>query len=360
MQLQRLWLTDFRSYPSVELAFAPGLTAIVGSNGNGKTNLLEAIGYLATLDSFRGAPNEALIREGAPMAVVRAEGRRDDRDLLIEAEIARVGRSRVQVNRQRLTRSRDLLGALRVTVFSPDDLVLVKGGPGERRRYLDEALVAVRPRNDGLRSEVDRILRQRNALLKQSGGRLSPEVESTLAVWDAKFIEAGEALAAARQDLIDQLEPRLALTYDQVAQQEAKIEARYVAPWRERGLAAALADVQRDDLRRGVSTVGPHRDDIELRISGLPARTHASQGEQRSLAWALRLAAHTIVTTAAESAPILLLDDVFSELDPERSGALLANLPPGQTVLTTAGGLPPGAVPDAVIEVERGAVRTRS
>jgi DNA replication and repair protein RecF len=359
MQLQRLWLTDFRSYPAVEVELAPGLTAIVGANGHGKTNLLEAIGYLATLDSFRGAPNEALIREGAPMAVVRAEGTRDARDLLIEAEIVRVGRSRVQVNRQRLTRSRDLLGALRVTVFAPDDLVLVKGGPGERRRYLDDTLVAVRPRNDGLRTELDRILRQRNALLKQSGGRMTPEIESTLAVWDAKFVEAGEALAGARQGLVDRLEPTLALAYDRVAQQEAKVEVTYVAPWREAGLAAALAEARRDDLRRGVSTVGPHRDELELRISGLPARTHASQGEQRSLAWALRLAAHAIVTEAAESPPILLLDDVFSELDPDRCGALLANLPAGQTILTTAGGLPPGAEPDAVLDVERGKVRRR-
>jgi len=359
MQLQRLWLTDFRSYPSAELELSPGLTAIVGANGNGKTNLLEAIGYLATLDSFRGAPNEALIREGAPMAVVRAEGRRDDRDLLMEAEIARVGRSRVQVNRQPLKRARDLLGALRVTVFSPDDLVLVKGGPGERRRYLDDTLVAVHPRNDSVRSDVDRILRQRNALLKQSGGRLTPDIESTLDVWDAKLAQAGEALAAARGDLIDRLEPTLARTYDQVAQLEAKIEVNYVAPWRAMGLAVALAEARRDDLRRGVSTVGPHRDELDLRISGLPARTHASQGEQRSLAWALRLAAHTIVTEAADSAPILLLDDVFSELDPDRSGALLAHLPAGQTVLTTAGGLPPGAEPEAIVEVERGKVRRR-
>jgi len=359
MQLQRLWLTDFRSYPSAELELSPGLTAIVGANGNGKTNLLEAIGYLATLDSFRGAPNDALVREGAPMAVVRAEGRREDRDLLIEAEIARVGRSRVQVNRQPLKRARDLLGALRVTVFSPDDLVLVKGGPGERRRYLDDTLVAVHPRNDSVRSDVDRILRQRNALLKQSGGRLTAEIESTLDVWDAKFAQAGEALAAARGAVIDRLEPTLARTYDQVAQLEAKIEVTYVAPWRASGLDAALAEARRDDLRRGVSTVGPHRDELDLRISGLPARTHASQGEQRSLAWALRLAAHTIVTEAADSAPILLLDDVFSELDPDRSGSLLAHLPAGQTVLTTAGGLPPGAEPDAIVEVERGKVRRR-
>ena len=358
MELARLWLTDFRSYRSAELALAPGLTAVVGANGQGKTNLLEAIGYLATLASFRGAPPDALIRHGADQGVIRAEGTRDGRSLLVEAELNRTGRNRVQVNKQRLTRSRDLLGALRVSVFAPDDLVLVKGGPSERRRWLDDTLVALHPRNDALRTDLDKVLRQRNALLKQSGGRLTPDIESTLDVWDAKFIAAGEALADARAALIEQLRGDLTASYERIAVATAPsavargaIDATYVAPWRGRGLAEALAESRRDDLRRGVSTVGPHRDDVELVIGELPARTHASQGEQRSLAWALRLASHTIVTAAVESPPILLLDDVFSELDPDRCGALLDSLPTGQTVLTTAGALPPGAVPDQTVIV---------
>ncbi len=357
MELHQLWLTEFRSYPAVELELAPGLTAVLGPNGHGKTNLLEAIGYLATLSSFRGAPTDALIREGAAQAVVRAEGSREGRTLLVEAEIVRVGRNRVQVNRQPLRRARDLLGALQVTVFSPDDLALVKGGPGERRVYLDDTLVAQRPKNDVLRTDVDKILRQRNALLKQSGGRLSPEVEATLDVWDAKLVTAGEALAAARQALVADLEPRLRTAYDRVAQREAEITASYVAPWTATGLGVALVEVRRDDLRRGVSTVGPHRDELELRIGGLPARTHASQGEQRSLAWAMRLASHEVVAEAVESPPILLLDDVFSELDPERSGALLAHLPAGQAVLTSAAGLPPGAAPQQVLHIHDGVIR---
>ena len=358
MQLGRLWLTDFRSYRTADVELAPGLTAVVGANGQGKTNLLEAIGYLATLASFRGAPPDALIRHGADQGVIRAEGTRDGRSLLIEAELNRTGRNRVQVNKQRLTRSRDLLGALRVSVFAPDDLVLVKGGPSERRRWLDDTLVALHPRNDALRTDLDKVLRQRNALLKQSGGRLTPDIESTLAVWDAKFIAAGEALAAARADLIDQLGPLLSTSYERIAVATApsavargEIGATYVAPWRGSGLEAALAESRRDDLRRGVSTIGPHRDDVDLAIGGLPARTHASQGEQRSLAWALRLASHTTVTAAVESPPILLLDDVFSELDPDRCGALLDNLPTGQTVLTTAGALPPGAAPDLTVTI---------
>jgi DNA replication and repair protein RecF len=361
MHLQRLWLTDFRSYRSAELTFAPGLTAVVGANGEGKTNLLEAIGWLATLSSFRGAPADALIRDDAAQAVVRAEGTREGRSLLVEAEVNRTGRNRVQVNRQRLTRSRDLLGALRVTVFSPDDLELVKGGPAGRRGFLDDALVAVRPAHDALRSDVERVLRQRNALLKQAGGRLTDDVAVTLEVWDTKLVAAGEALADARQALLDRLRPQLALAYGRLARREEEIGAVYVAAWRVGGgLAAALAAARKDDVRRGVSTVGPHRDEVELRIAGRPARTHASQGEQRSLAWAMRLATHTVVHEATGSAPVLLLDDVFSELDPQRSGALLADLPPGQAVLTTAGSLPEGAAPEQVVEVVDGALTARS
>jgi len=349
--LRHLWLTDFRSYHQAELELGPGLTALLGDNGEGKTNLLEAVGYLATLSSFRGAPNEAMVRRDAAMVVVRAEGERDGRALLIEAEITPAGRGRVQVNRQRLARSRDLLGALRVSVFAPDDLDLVKGGPAERRRYLDDALVAASPKLDALRSEVDRVLRQRNALLRQCGGRLSEEVELTLAVWDDKLVSAGEALAEARSALLDDLAPVLSTAYDQLAGRPAEVAAAYLAPWREQGLAAALVAARRDELRRGVSLVGPHRDDLVLTIGGLPARTHASQGEQRSLALALRLAAHHVVSDATGSTPVLLLDDVFSELDPDRSDALLAHLPPGQTLLTSAAGLPPGARPDVVLRV---------
>lgn len=351
MELRRIWLTDFRNYTEVDVELVPGLTAVVGPNGEGKSNLLEAIAYLATLSSFRGAPNDALVRQGAERAVVRAEGTREGRDLLIEAEILPSGRGRVQVNRQRLARSRDLLGALRVTVFAPDDLELVKGGPAGRRRYLDEALVSVHPRNDALRTDVDKILRQRNALLKQAGGRLTPDIETTLDVWNAKLVQVGTSLADERVKLLEELRPVLSRFYERVAGRAGEIGATYDAPWRDLGLARALADAQRDELRRGVSLVGPHRDDLVLTIDGLPARTHASQGEQRSLALALRLAAHAVVTDAVGSPPLLLLDDVFSELDPARSAALLETLPAGQTVLTTASGLPPGAQPELVLAV---------
>jgi DNA replication and repair protein RecF len=383
VQVRTLWLTDFRSYDSVRLDLAPGLTALVGANGEGKTNLLEALAWLATLSSFRGAPTEAMVRRGAPFAVVRALAEREGRELLIEAQVQANGRNRVLVNRQPLRRARDLLGSLRVSVFTPDDLVIVKDGPGERRRFLDDALVSLHPRNDGLRSQVDKVLRQRNALLKQTGGRLDESGAFTLDVWDAKLAEAGAALAAARLDLLDRMRPVLAQTYDALARRPARVEARYEAAWAgsplgnatakvttdvpgddgggrpglREALSQALAAARTDDVRRGVSTVGPHRDDVVLTIGDGPARTQASQGEQRTLALALRLAVHHVVTAAAESPPVLLLDDVFSELDPDRSAALLANLPEGQTLLTTAATLPADAHPDVVLRLSGGRIQ---
>ena len=354
MQLRRLWLTDFRSYHDADVSFDAGLTAVLGPNGQGKTNLLEAVGYLATLSSFRGAPTDALIRSGAERAIVRAEAEREGRELLLEAELVVSGRNRTQLNKQPLRRARDLLGALRVTVFSPDDLTLVKGSPGDRRGYLDDTLVSLHPRYDEMRSDLDRVLRQRGALLKQSGGRLTPEVELTLDVFDAKLVVAGEALASARQNLVAALEPLLGAAYDAVAQRSAAVHATYDPTWMAEGLEAALAASRKDDLRRGVSTVGPHRDELELVIGGMSSRTHASQGEQRSLALALRLAAHHVVTDKTETSPVLLLDDVFSELDPERSDALLRSWAVGLSILSTASGLPAGAVPGAVINVRDG------
>jgi DNA replication and repair protein RecF len=355
--VSRLWLTDFRNYTTAETALAPGLTVVIGGNGEGKTGLLEAVGYLATLSSFRGAPTEALVRQGCERAVVRAEGMRGPRELLLEAEVPVTGRARVAVNRQPLKRTRDLFGALRVTVFSPDDLVLVKGSPGERRRYLDDLLVALHPKHDALRAELERVLRQRNTLLRQLGGRLTAEAAPTLDVWDAKLVEAGEALATAREELVATLEPVVARAYADVAGADLVAWAHYEAPWRARGLAAALAIARADEVRRGTSLVGPQRDDLVLELEARPARTHASQGEQRALALALRLAAHRTVTDAVGEPPVLLLDDVFSELDPVRSEALVAHLPPGQVLLTTAGTLPPGAPPDLVLRVTNGQLK---
>lgn len=357
MIVGHLELTDFRNYLSATFDLHRGTTAVVGRNGQGKTNLAEALAYLARLDSFRGAPTEAMIRLGADTAVVRATIVHDDgREVLVEAEISRIGRNRVLVNRNRLERSRDLLGVLRVSVFSPDDLALVKEGPAERRRFLDDTLVDLALKYDAMRLELDRVVRQRNTLLKQAAGRLSDEVEITLDVWDAKLVELGDQFGHARSVLVARLEPFALEAYERLAGRATPIELRYEPEWRRRGLATALAAARADDVRRGVSTVGPHRDDVDLLVNGMPARTHASQGEQRTLALALRLAAHRLVTERTGSAPVLVLDDVLSELDDERATALLGHLPPGQVVLTTAATLPSAAHPDAIVRISSGTV----
>ncbi len=356
MFIDRLWLTDFRNYHFADLRLAPeGLTVVVGGNGAGKTNLLEAVGYLATLASFRTASPDALVRVGCARGIVRANAERGGRSLLLESEVNTIGRDRVWVNRRPLRRARDLLGALRVSVFAPDDLVLVKGGPGERRRYLDDLLVALHPSHDALRGEVERVVRQRNALLRQAGGRLAPEVGATLDVWDLKLAETGERLVVAREELVGRLEGELARAYGHVAGAMVGITARYVRSW-EGPLADALDHSRGEDVRRGVTLVGPHRDELALAIGGLPARSHASQGEQRCLAVALRLGGHLMLTGALGEPPVLLLDDVFSELDPGRSEALLAHLPSGQALLTTAGSVPAGARPARRLRIGDGAV----
>ncbi len=359
--VQSLELVEFRNYERASFELTGGTTAIVGDNGQGKTNVAEALGYLATLSSFRRVPVDALIRIGAAQAVVRATVRHaDGRELLIEAEINRTGRNRILVNRQRLARARDLLGVLRVTVFSPDDLTLVKGGPGERRDLLDDLLVSLHPRNDQIRSDLERILKQRNMLLKQVGGRsgggarLSEEVALTLDVWDAKLATTGEALGRARAALVDALTPFVAGAYADLAGRPTPIRIGYDPAWRRTGLAEALAAGRDDDLRRQLSLIGPHRDELELSVNELPARTHASQGEQRTLALALRLAGHRLVAERVGNPPVLVLDDVLSELDPARSDALLAHLPPGQVLLTTAGTLPERARPQRILRIAAG------
>jgi DNA replication and repair protein RecF len=355
--VERLELVDFRNYSAATFELTEGVTAVIGDNGQGKTNFAEALAYLATLASMRGAPADALVRVGAATAVIRATVRdADQRESLIEAEINPNGRNRVQVNRHHLARARDLLGTVRVTVFSPDDLVIVKGPPSERRRFLDDTLVALAIKYDALRLELDRIVRQRNTLLKQANGRSTDEIETSLDVWDAKFAYSGEQFGHARATLVARCEPMVIEAYEQLAGVPITVGLEYDPPWRRSGLAGALAAARSDDVRRGVSTVGPHRDELMLTLGGLPARTHASQGEQRTLALALRLAAHRLVAERTGSTPVLVLDDVLSELDQRRARALLEHLPSGQVVITTANVLPEAARPDRVLHIRAGAV----
>ena len=357
MIVERLELIDFRNYVSGSFDLTSGTTAIIGGNGHGKTNLAESLAYLATLSSFRGAPNDALVRAGAEQAVIRATIRHDDgQTTLIETELVAAGRNRVQVNKQKLVRVRDLLGSVRVTVFSPDDLTLIKGGPGDRRRYLDDTLVALATKYDAVRLEVGRILKQRNSLLKQAAGHLTSEIETTLDVWDQKFAEVADQFGYARATLVARITPMVQEAYEHLAGTKTPVELTYEPDWRQIGLAAALEAVRNMDVRRGVSTVGPHLDELNFRINGLPSRTHASQGEQRTLALALRLAAHQLVTERTGTAPVLVLDDVLSELDDGRTTALLQHIPPGQVIITTATELPPAARADRILRIEAGRV----
>ena len=357
MIVEQLELVDFRNYLHASFSLTPGVTAIVGRNAQGKTNVAEAMAFLATLESFRQAPVAALVREGAELATIRAIVRHEDgREIQIEVQIQRQGRTVVQVNKQRLARTRDLLGILRVSVFSPDDLELVKGAPGERRRFIDETMVSLALKNDARRLELDRILRQRNTLLRQANGRLTQDIEFTLDVWDEKLTAVGDEVGHQRAIVLAQLQPHVEDAYQHLAGAPLAVGIHYEPAWRRTGLANALKAARMDDLRRGVSTVGPHRDDIDLFLGTLPSRTHASQGEMRCLALSLRLGAHQLVAQQTDMTPLLVLDDVLSELDPQRCAALLSHLPRGQVVITTASGLPNTATPERILRIEGGQV----
>ena len=372
MYIEQIGITDFRNFVSAEIEPAPsGITLFQGDNGSGKTNLLEAVAYCATLKSFRGAPATSMVRLGAQQAVLRARAQREGRSLLVETELNLTGRDKVRLNRQPVRRADDLLGLVLVTIFSPDDIEVVKGGPQFRRQYLDDLLVVLHPRHHAACTELERILKQRNALLRSAGGAFRGGMVSTLDVWDSKLASVGEAIAEAREGLSILLEKETERAYQQLSGRQASddgasvdgasVRLCYERSWRG-PLLAALSEARAEDVRRGVTGVGTQRDEMYLSIGGLAARTQASQGEQRSLALSLRLGGHSLVSDRQGSSPVLLLDDVFSELDPRRSAALTSCLPEGQALLTTAGPVPSGLpvahwarVHDGV--VERGGIQ---
>lgn len=365
-----LWLTDFRCLREVDVELAPGLTVLHGANGQGKTSLLEAVGWIARTRSFRGVSDAMLVRAGAEQSIIRAEVATAGREQLFEAEIRAVGRNRVHCNRQPVARARDLHGLLRVTVFSPDDLTLVKGGPAERREYLDDVLSMLAARYDAARGDFERVLKQRNALLR--AGARDDEARATLDVFDEQLVHSGAELVRGRLRLIERLAPAVAAAYEDLAHDARPIGATYESEYAdeplragdaepgvvEAHLRAALEQRRRAELDRGITLVGPHRDELRLTIDGLDARYQASQGEQRTLALALRLAGHLVVRDVAGAAPVLLLDDVFSELDAQRAAALVHNLPPGQTLLTTASDLPPDVVAQRTLTVRAGRIES--
>lgn len=357
MHVTHLSLVDFRSYEAVEVGLEPGVTSFVGRNGQGKTNLLEAVDYVATLGSHRVAADPPLVRRGADRAVLRATVAREERRLLVELEINPGRANRARLNRAPLPRPREVLGALRAVLFAPLDLALVRGDPAERRRFLDELLVARAPRFAAVRADYDRVLRQRNALLKSAGpagrGRGRSGSLPTLDVWDTHLARAGAELLAGRLDLLDALRPLVDKAYDAVSrgggptglEYRASLDPAVPLVADRDALAAALlaelAQVRPAELDRGVSLVGPHRDDLALSLGDLPARGYASHGESWSLALALRLAAYELLR-AEGGEPVLLLDDVFAELDTGRRARLAELVAPAEQVLVTA------AVPDDV------------
>ncbi|MFJ5774778.1 DNA replication/repair protein RecF [Streptomyces sp. NPDC093094] len=348
MHVTHLSLADFRSYARVEVPLDPGVTAFVGPNGQGKTNLVEAVGYLATLGSHRVASDAPLVRMGADRAVIRAQIRQDERQQLVELELNPGKANRARINRSSQVRPRDVLGIVRTVLFAPEDLALVKGDPGERRRFLDELITARSPRMAGVRSDYERVLKQRNTLLKTAalarrhGGR-SMDL-STLDVWDQHLARAGAELLARRLDLITALQPLADKAYEQLAPGggplalEYKSSAPGEAHTREElcaQLMAALGDARKQEVERGVTLVGPHRDDLVLRLGRLPAKGYASHGESWSYALALRLASYDLLR-AEGNEPVLVLDDVFAELDARRRERLAELVAPGEQVLVTA------------------------
>jgi DNA replication and repair protein RecF len=372
--LQQLSLTDFRSYAQVDLALEPGVTVLVGANGIGKTNIVEAIGYLATLSSHRVSSDAPLLRFGTDRALIRAKLVRGEQSTVLELEINSSRANRGRINRSNPVRSRDLLGICQTVLFAPEDLALVKGDPSSRRRFLDELLVSLAPRHAATRSDYDRVLKQRNALLKSArSGKFTAGHEATLDVWDQHMARAGAELLHARLELVELIRPHLKNAYAQLTDGTKEADAAYRSTLDnlldDDGTSAARGNEQADvgpsvedlgklsvdeltewyvqafaasrrrELERGISLVGPHRDELELVLGTAPAKGYASHGETWSMCLSLRLASYYVMlddTRTGGSAPILILDDVFAELDVQRRRKLAAIVTGAEQVLVTA------------------------
>jgi len=369
MHVSALQLSDFRSWAQLDLDLGPGPTALIGANGQGKTNLVEAIGYTAALASHRVAADAPMVRSGAPRAVVRTTIERDGRQTLVELELNPGKANRARINRSPVPRAREVLGLLRTVLFAPEDLALVRGDPSERRRFLDDLLVARAPRMAGVRADYERVLKQRNALLKTAflatrggGGDMR-----TLDVWDAHLAQSGAELLAARIELVEALQPHIDAAYKEISNGQGETGVGYRSSLAEAmpdstdrevlgaALLAELARVRPQEVARGVSLVGPHRDELVLTLSSagvpLPVRGYASHGESWSVALALRLASYTLLRDDApgtDGEPVLILDDVFAELDVGRRQRLADLVRDAEQVLVTA------AVPDDVPEALAG------
>ena len=362
MYVQHLSVADFRSWSRADLSFEPGASVLVGANGEGKTNLLEAVGYLATLGSHRVATDAPLVRAGAERAVAQAAVVSAGRQLVLEVEITAGRANRAKLNRSPVARPRDILGGLRTVLFAPEDLAVVRGDPSERRRFLDDVLVQLTPRLAGVRADYERVLKQRAALLKTAGAARRAGGAGdlrTLEVWDGHLATHGAQLLAARLALVAALRPYAAESYAELAPTSGELALRYVSSVAQaagndtgvipsvealsEALLAELAKVRPQEVERGVSLVGPHRDDLDIRLNDLPLRGYASHGEGWSAALALRLGCYGLLS-ADGAEPVLILDDVFAELDATRRDQLARIAGKAEQVLISAavlGDVPP-------------------
>ena len=349
MFVQRLELVDYRSYSTAVVELEPGITVFVGLNGQGKTNLVEALRYVGSLSSHRVATDAPLVRDGAERAIVRCTVVGEGRSIDVDLEITASGANRARLNNAPVTRTRDVLGTLRTVLFAPEDLALVKGEPGERRKFLDELLAARLPRFAGIRSDYDRVLKQRNSLLKSArSSRPQEDLESTLAVWDEQLSDFGSQIIHSRVELIDELRPLVLAAYTDLAPESGETSIEYrsflgddVGTSLEAiksGFHEAIVSARKSELERGISLVGPHRDDIFLGLRSLPAKGYASHGESWSVALALRLASYEILRDDLRGGgdPVLILDDVFAELDVQRRERLAQAVSSAEQVLITA------------------------
>ncbi|MBW8173014.1 DNA replication/repair protein RecF [Ornithinimicrobium sp. Arc0846-15] len=402
MHVRDLTLTNFRSYPGASLTLSPGVTTLLGHNGQGKTNIIEAIGYVATLGSHRVASDQPMVRFGEDSAIVRSTVIRDGRESLVELEIIPGKANRARLNRSPAGRQRDVLGTLRTVLFAPEDLALIKGDPGERRRFLDDLLVARQPRWSGVRSDYDKTVKQRTALLRsashlwrerRSSKKRTPDLPAgmtleqardsalaTLSVYDDQLAAIGASLTYARLRLIRDLLPYLSEAYRSISDADTPALAHYKSSLHDE-LAAALANgevpeieelrdgiltsieqVSLQEKERGVTLIGPHRDDLVLALGELPVKGYASHGESWSFALALRLAAFRLLRHDLGTDPVLILDDVFAELDSGRRERLAGMVADCEQVLVTAAvpaDVPPELRAGVIFDVTIGSVTQR-
>ena len=374
MHVRELDLRDFRSWPELNLKLEPGVTVVAGRNGYGKTNIVEAVHYTSTLSSHRVATDAPLVAAGKPNARVSVTTVNEGRELTTHLLIKPQGANQAQINRTKLKSAREILGVLRTVMFSPEDLRLINGEPAERRRFLDDLAALRTPRLGGARADYERVLRQRNALLKHSNMALrrgysdddGATALSTLDVWDGQLAHFGAQVVAGRLSLIDDLSPHITSAYHSVAPESRPAAVAYNStldravtelaggPTRDPAVfeAAMLTELGRrrkDEIDRGVTLVGPHRDDVSLMLGDNPAKGYASHGETWSYALALHLAEYQLLTSDG-SDPVLILDDVFAELDAKRRERLVHVAEGAEQVLITAavGDDLPGNLDDAV------------